>query len=511
MTSSNINKIMRSNITLKPWILSKNTSEIVNACIQKIYKQTQNNFKNDPSKIAAAKPENKGPLRALKSQERVRTPLNINVLRAKKGAAANNTPGDGNAGTAAVNSGGGVVGERLASNAAANSRRGAVANLTAQRKLLKSSPNYKIYTSRRFGSSASSSNASIFRRNDVPQRRRSTTQTAQLNYLLRTYATQLNAPSAFTKQSVLPKFMISARNQHMQSRTEVATPSHVAHLVSAIQRDLLPINTEIKNRIALGRPRMGKLAAQKATNDDPMSGWHHPPAQELFLSRLNQQGIASTELQEQYRRMKNANKMRQFENLRQLERRNMLLGSMGKKALRHIQNEVEVNAEVATKRDLPHRPTRQQTPNFEESYAIRAMPQQAYEADAIATPSTLATLDAPQAFLAMPRASQLTSAAPSHAVTHSGQSRSHSLLANEERYVSSANSATPAIDAPTAANSAATAAKQLSLPAQSEAKPTPLISKQFLRITKHSATSQLSRAAAQNQMRFNHSAHLKKI
>lgn len=71
--TTNINKIVRTNLTLKvslpslhfspaasalnvftliftfilqPWILSKNTSEIVSTCIEKIYKQVPNSFKN---------------------------------------------------------------------------------------------------------------------------------------------------------------------------------------------------------------------------------------------------------------------------------------------------------------------------------------------------------------------------------------------------------------------------------------------------------------------------------
>ncbi|XP_053947614.1 uncharacterized protein LOC128856341 [Anastrepha ludens] len=500
MTSSNINKIVRSNIVLKPWILSKNTTEIVNTCIQKIYKQTQNNFKNEPtatSKAAPPKPENKGPLRALRSQERDRVPLSTNTSRTKSGTAASNPKAAGG-NVAATTSKNGVVSERLASNAAENGRRSAIANLAAQRKLLKSSPNYKIYSSRRFGSSASSSNASIFRRSD--ERRRSKTQTAQLNYLLRTYATQLNARNTLSKQSVLPKFMVPARNQHMQSRTLDVTPTHVVHLTSAIQRDLMPIDSEIKDRIALGRPRLSKSSAQKAKSQDPMNGWHHPPSQALFLSHFNQHSKGNAESQEQYSHLK----------------QNSIFDSVDKKSKRqNALDEFVVHVKEVTPRNSPRRVARNQTPNFEQSYLSRAMRQQADEVDA-ATSAPQPSVDATKAITTTPPAPQLPSVIQSNTVSYSTKPSPQLQPANEERNTTNVLPATLEIPEPMANN---TTVKKLTLPAlvppQSETSP-PRMPKQVLRITKHSATSQLNKAnaaqaAALNQMRFNHSAHLKKF
>ncbi|XP_011205172.2 uncharacterized protein LOC105227510 [Bactrocera dorsalis] len=508
MTSSNINKIIRSNITLKPWILSKNTSEIVNTCIQKIYKQSQNNFKNDQNKIAAAKPENRGPIRALKMQERTRVPLSINVTRSKKGAAASNATGTGGAAATAGASGGTGVnpaGERLASNAAANNRRGAVANLSAHRRLLKSSPNYKIYGSRRFGSSASSSNASIFRRNE--ERRRTSTQTAQLNYLLRTYATQAKERKAFATNSIMPKFMVSARNQHMAARaTTESLPAHVIQTTSAIQRDLMPVNSMIKDRIALGRTRSNKMALQKPKSQDPMSGWHHPPSQELFQSRFNQRGIANTELQEQYRRMKTASKMRQFEQLRQMEKRNAILGNVGKKPARqHVLEEFENKMKIPTSNKSPHQAVRHQTPQFEHSYLARVTRQQQNGLVDTETTALQTVSDAASTPTSPTTASQAASAAQNTASTAVQTMGEMGYATNEVSTLNAAgaaNNSTP--DAP------------LSLPMPEIPEPDGSVTVQInspLAITKKSPTSQWAGKAPQHQytMRFNHSTHLKKF
>ncbi|XP_018801559.1 PREDICTED: uncharacterized protein LOC108976741 [Bactrocera latifrons] len=508
MTSSNINKIIRSNITLKPWILSKNTSEIVNTCIQKIYKQSQNNFKNDQNKIAAAKPENRGPIRALKMQERTRVPLSINVTRSKKGPAASNATGTGSAAATAAASGGTAInpaGERLASNAAANNRRGAVANLSAHRRLLKSSPNYKIYGSRRFGSSASSSNASIFRRNE--ERRRTSTQTAQLNYLLRTYATQAKERKAFATSTIMPKFMVSARNQHMAARaTTESLPAHVIQTASAIQRDLMPINSVIKDRIALGRTRSNKMALQKPKSQDPMSGWHHPPSQELFQSRFNQRGIANTELQEQYRRMKTANKMRQFEQLRQMEKRNAILGNVGKKPARqHVLEEFENKMKIPTSNKSPHQAVRHQTPQFEHSYLARVTRQQQNGIADTETTALQTVSDAASTPTSPTTSSQAASAEQNNASTAMQTMGEMSYSTNEASTLNAAgpaNSSTP--DAP------------LGLPMPEIPEPDGSVTVQInspLAITKKSPTSQWAGKAAQHQytMRFNHSAHLKKF
>uniref|UniRef100_W8C508 Uncharacterized protein n=1 Tax=Ceratitis capitata TaxID=7213 RepID=W8C508_CERCA len=516
MTSSNINKIVRSNITLKPWILSKNTTEIVNTCIQKIYKQSQNNFKNDQTKIAAAKPENKGPIRALKTQERARVPLSINVTRAKKaqnasenaGATAGTVVGGVPASTAAAS----ATGERLASKAAANNRRGAVANLSAHRRLLKtSSPNYKIYSSRRFGSSASSSNASIFRRNE--ERRRSTTQTAQLNYLLRTYATQMRERAAISGNTLIPKFMVSARNQHMATRVNGANiPPHVLQTSSIIQRELMPINSDVKDRIALGRPRLTKTAPQKPKSQDPMSGWNHPPSQELFLARFNQHGIANNELQEQYRRMKNANKMRQFEQLRQMEKRNAILGTVMKKDMRHhALKDFESKMGMNSPSKSPQRQVRQQTPSYEHAYLTRVTRQQADAADTETT-ALIPVSEEPPAAASSAAAMQPASAAQHTSTTfHTHSSVKQAQEAVEQSFHE------PTVAAQTTATSASgtITSKILSVPAAETQQPEAPFNElpMPLAITKKSATSQWAckAANAQNAMRFSHSVHLKKF
>lgn len=464
---------------------------------------------SDQNKIATAKPENRGPIRALKMQERSRVPLSINVTRTKKGATAPNATGTAPTAGASAGTAANPAGERLASNAAANNRRGALANLSAHRRLLKSSPNYKIYGARRFGSSASSSNASIFRRNE--ERRRSSTQTAQLNYLLRTYATQASERKGFAASTIMPKFMVSARNQHMATRAKTESlPAHVIQTASAIQRDLMPVNSILKDRIALGRSRTKQMAMQKPKNQDPMSGWHHPPSQELFQSRYNQRGIANDELQEQYRRMKTANKMRQFEQLRQMEKRNTILGSVGKKPSRqHVLEEFENKMKMPSPGKSPHHVVRHKTPQFEHSYLARVTRQQQGGMMETETTALLPVSDGALTPIGPTTSSQAAGAAQNNNASTAIQTTAVMNYATNE-------AATPTTLNAVGSTNSSTADAPLSLPAPEIPQPDGTVNVQIkspLAITKKSATSQWAGKAAAHQytMRFSHSAHLKKF
>ncbi|XP_075158220.1 uncharacterized protein LOC142231499 [Haematobia irritans] len=159
MTSSQFN-FMKTKINLNPQILSKNTSEIVNTCIEKLYKEIPNKFRNSLQqyKMASNRKENQGPLRLLKQDQEIlrkHQQANAGQISPKK-----NSPSNGD--------------EVLLLKTIMNtSRRRLLApNYGGDKRKLLKSPTYKIYDKRRFGSSASSSSGSILKRQDSKEKQK---------------------------------------------------------------------------------------------------------------------------------------------------------------------------------------------------------------------------------------------------------------------------------------------------------------------------------------------------
>lgn len=260
---------------------------------------------------AAPRPENKGPIRQLKS-------LDVPPPAQKTFTASQPVPNKVKQPITAhaVKSNGA---ERLINAMVSNSfKRANTSNLVANKKLLKS-PNLKIYGSRRFGSSASSSSASILRRNE-DRRRSNRMQTAQLHSLAKSLALQ-NPPAHYATNTAVSKYFAAARNQHMDAT--MANSPRPAAVADAIQRDLMSIDSSIKTRIApLTKVKLPKLSPKNRDlgGNDPLCGWNHPPSPHYFFTRMNEESPINTqELQEQHRRQRIMNKMKQFEHLRQIE------------------------------------------------------------------------------------------------------------------------------------------------------------------------------------------------
>ncbi|XP_065365230.1 uncharacterized protein LOC135958262 [Calliphora vicina] len=265
MTSTNINKIVQSNINIKPWMLSKNTNQIVSTCIQKIYKQMPASFNKGTklNKVATPRVENKGPLRAFKSQERP-TPLTTikpiadsmkksntklkpqvnNLINSLKVSNKNN--------------------QQMASKFAG-------ANLMPNKRLLKT-PNYKIYKSRRFGSSASSSRSSLFRRYDERRRQRQN-YPAQINYLIRSFHTSQFEPT-------YARYLMPVRNQQVEAN--LGSIPDAIKFSTTIQNDLMAIDTVTRNKVAFVGQHKSNLKLAERNRFDV---WNHPPSLSKF--RIN--------------------------------------------------------------------------------------------------------------------------------------------------------------------------------------------------------------------------------
>ncbi|XP_055837225.1 uncharacterized protein LOC129905710 [Episyrphus balteatus] len=137
MATTNFNKIVRGgNLNFKPWIAAKNTTEIVNGYVQKFYKQTPDNFKNDlkkPRPMAASKIQNEFPLRKF-VPEKFTIPIISNKPTSK-----------------------------LRSNGYRSPPMTVKNSFIAPPKKLLKTPNFKIYARRRYASSISSSKSSFIR------------------------------------------------------------------------------------------------------------------------------------------------------------------------------------------------------------------------------------------------------------------------------------------------------------------------------------------------------------
>ncbi|XP_065366104.1 uncharacterized protein LOC135959039 [Calliphora vicina] len=233
MTRSNFNKIMQANLKLNSKILSKNTNEIVNTCIGKMYKQMPLTFKNglQQGKIGAAvKSENHGPLKKLKFLDRKCQQTAANKpLKAK----AN------------------IYETQMQSNLMSKKP----AALTP-RKLLETSSN-KIFNIKRYCSSASSSSGSIFyHKDDKPSTTRAY-HTASTNSLDK--SKQQRSSSLQHKSASL---MISNHNQYINSNVD--TMQRAMKVSGRMQRDLMAIDELLKTRVKVS----AKCQDFKAANDN---------------------------------------------------------------------------------------------------------------------------------------------------------------------------------------------------------------------------------------------------
>uniref|UniRef100_A0A1B0A303 Uncharacterized protein n=1 Tax=Glossina pallidipes TaxID=7398 RepID=A0A1B0A303_GLOPL len=256
MTSSNINKIVRSNLNLKPWVLSKNSTEIVNACIKNIYQQIPNNFRNGlkQTKMASARLENVGPVRSFRNQAPITIP-EIKPKPIKKQKVVQRQ-------------------EKLlsllgtAEKHSTQIKKNSVANLGSGKKLLKS-PNCKIYGSRRFGSSASSSHTSLFRRHDDRHSQRH----YPINYLLRSFNT-----GQFDR--TLTKSLVESRNQNVEGR--LGSVQDAEKFSSMMLNDLMVVDKAVLRRLSAGAKAKSTKKETHFTVKDRLNAWHHPPSIDQF-------------------------------------------------------------------------------------------------------------------------------------------------------------------------------------------------------------------------------------
>ncbi|XP_023294344.2 uncharacterized protein LOC111677459 [Lucilia cuprina] len=233
MTSSNLNKIIRTNLNLNSKILSKNTNEIVNTCIGKLYKQIPMTFKNglQRNKLATeVKSENYGPVERYKMLER------------KRQQTTGIKPLKGNSN---------VYETQMLCNLMNMSRK--PAPLTP-RKLLKTT-SYKIFNTKRYCSSVSSSSGSILYRKEDKQRS------------MRNYCTpaKSNVDKVLPKRSVITQhnpaaLIMPTRNQHMSSKLD--SMQRAMKVSGQIQKDLMAIDKLLKNRLKVA----GKGMETKTTN-----------------------------------------------------------------------------------------------------------------------------------------------------------------------------------------------------------------------------------------------------
>lgn len=186
-------------------------------------------------KVATPRAENKGPLRVLKSQE-THSPL---IVVPTKVSAQKDLKVKQRHGKQILN---GLKLSNLNNLQIASNFAGI--NLSPNRNFIKS-PNYKIYKSRRFGSSASSSRSSLFRRYEERKRQR-INYPAQINYLIRSFHTSKLEP-------IYARYLMPARNQHVEAR--LGSIPDAVKFSSDIQSDLLPVDSFIRSSLYIdGKP-----------------------------------------------------------------------------------------------------------------------------------------------------------------------------------------------------------------------------------------------------------------
>ncbi|KAM7348226.1 uncharacterized protein ACRADG_007641 [Cochliomyia hominivorax] len=260
MTSTNINKFVKSNINIKPWMLSKNTTQIVNNYIQKIYKQMPASFNKDNKvvKVASPRTENMGPLRAFKCQQGQKPVATITPLT---------TPPKKS--TTKLKSAENLINSLKLSNK--NNQQmankfSASTSVGPNKRFIKS-PNYKIYKSHRFGSSASSSRSSIFRKHDDRKRLKSS-YPSQINYLIRSFHNGQFEPT-------YARYLMPARNQQLEASLG-SIPDAVKFSLD-IQNDLMKIDNFTKNQTLNNKKTNVKLSEPKR-----FESWNHPPSISKF-------------------------------------------------------------------------------------------------------------------------------------------------------------------------------------------------------------------------------------
>ncbi|XP_073829597.1 uncharacterized protein [Musca autumnalis] len=287
MASNNIQKIVQNNFHLNPWVLSKNTNEIVNTYIQKIYKQMPFSYRKDlkPPKIAAERPENKAPIRTFKSQQLAEQQASRIVPQTTTGLAkksARSKPPKLNherliqiLGTCNQNN------QQIRKKSTST-----ISSVLAQKKAIKS-PNLKIYGSRRYGSSASSSRSSLFRRHDDKrQRQRQASHQPQLNIISRSMH---SSGGGYLLHDSIAKCLMPLRNQHVKAN--LGSLPEAMRVSSSIQNDLMAIDAVLRKRISVNGGKKEQIEVPEMKHpllNDRLKAWNHPPPLDKFpINNLN--------------------------------------------------------------------------------------------------------------------------------------------------------------------------------------------------------------------------------
>uniref|UniRef100_A0A1I8NMX1 Uncharacterized protein n=1 Tax=Stomoxys calcitrans TaxID=35570 RepID=A0A1I8NMX1_STOCA len=281
MTSNNIQKIMQNNLHLNPWMLSKNTNEIVNSYVQKIYKQMPQPFKKDPKpKVAAERPENKAPIRLFKAQQLEEyVPHKIVPQLISNSSKKTSRTKVGNARKLSHDRLVQLLGANNSYNLQPKKKYSITTNNAAamleNRKFLKS-PNLQIYSSRRYGSSASSSRSSLRRRHRHRQ-----SPLKQVNNFLNSYHT-----GGGQLLDSFVKYLMPSRNQQMKGN--LGSLPEALRISSTIQNELMTLDGITRNRIAMGSHKVNNLTelslkASEPIEIDRLRLWKHPPPLEKFL------------------------------------------------------------------------------------------------------------------------------------------------------------------------------------------------------------------------------------
>lgn len=181
--------------------------------------------------MSTNKMENRGPIKLLKSQDRFLIPITAQVRSKQKLKSPYS-------GTISKLPSSGVKKETMTS-----------VNANGSRKLLKS-PNFKIYSSRRFGSSVSSSCASIYRTyyaKNCTNNKLQQIANQQLRFLYRSFGynhSHKPVTDSIAKYSINPP---------RAEDCSVLRAKQAMELSSSIQRDLMPIDSDVKERISVKR------------------------------------------------------------------------------------------------------------------------------------------------------------------------------------------------------------------------------------------------------------------
>lgn len=151
---------------------------------------------------------------------------------------------------------------------------GMAINASGSSKKLSKSPNLKIYATRRYGSSASSSRSSIFRNHDEKRRHRQPYQ-SQLNFLVRSFHSGHLADA-------YAKYLVPSRNQQLKGN--LGSLPEAMKVSLSIQNDLMIIDAVLRNRISVGGGNRKTLGTefQKPLETDRLQAWKHPPPLEKY-------------------------------------------------------------------------------------------------------------------------------------------------------------------------------------------------------------------------------------